>query len=144
MGKQFGTEIRISGLKEFRTALKGAEAAAPKELKTELSAAGDLVVNETQRRLRSGLKNPKGKLAGTVRVSAGATSSKVTEGNNSNPQAGWIDFGGTIRHHSDSWSSTRTFIKTGRFLYPSYMDKKTEIQDDLEKSLEHLAEKYFG
>jgi hypothetical protein len=57
-----------------------------------------------------------GRLAADVRVSGNKTGATVRVGRKSIPYAGWVEFGGTRHAPHDS---SREFIPTGRYIFPS-------------------------
>jgi hypothetical protein len=61
-------------------------------------------------------KREDARLAGDIRVSGTKTGAAVRMGRVTIPYAGWIEFGGTRK---SPHPSTRTFIPSGRYLFPA-------------------------
>lgn len=90
--------------------------------------AGKQAAEPVASRARSAVPHgPDNRLAGDIRVSGTKTGAAVRMGRVSIPYAGWIEFGGTRKRPHPS---TRTFIPSGRYLFPAaagLSDKSAEL-----------------
>lgn len=120
--------IRVEGLKAFSRGLRKVDKDLPKVLRLANNEGADIVAVTTRRIMRK----RSGRAAQSVKTSSTRTAAKVSEGGNKAPYAGWLDFGGRVgRRHS----VRRPFIKSGRYLYPSWEKKRPEVLTGLERSL---------
>lgn len=131
--------IQVEGLRELNAALrKLGEKELPKEFKRASKRAAQVVAVEAAARV------PKrtGKLAASIRGAAQARGAVVRAGRESVPYAGWIEFGGTIQHKTDNWSSTRPFIKQGRYIFPAAKAKEPQVVELFEAGVSHALRSF--
>lgn len=128
-----GDAIRVTGLKELQKSLKDIETAAPRELRLVLNNAAGLVVAAA----RPLIPTDTGAARNSLRVTSTQKAARVSGGSARAPYYGWLDFGGKVGPRK---SIKRTFVKQGRYLYPSYYKNKAEIQESLIKGLTELCE----
>lgn len=105
--------LQVSGLKEFRKAVKAAGAELPKALRLAMNKAAELVVTEA----RPDVPQRSGRAARSIRPQSTATAVRVTEGGPKAPYMPWLDFGGRVGRRK---ATVRPFSPDGRFLYPAY------------------------
>lgn len=125
--------IKITGLKEFRDALKRMDDNAVGQLKVAHNSAAELVAQVASARF------PKrtGKAAGTIKPKSTRLESRVSGGSKRVPWFAFIDFGGRVGKHK---SVRRQFIKSGRYLWPAYADNREKVQEILVASMVQLAQ----
>ena len=132
--------IEVTGLKEFRQALKAAARQLPRELRKVFNSAGQAVVKETAPKV----PEQSGKLARSVRARSTQTEGRVVMGSPARaPYAGWIEFGGR-RKGRGGGVAIRPFVRQGRYLYPSYLRRRAEIYRALDEGLTALAKRIEG
>jgi hypothetical protein len=110
------TDVAVVGLRALVRDLTKAADDRAGPLLAFLQAAGREAAAPVALAARSALPHDSGTLSGDVRVTGGRTGAAVRMGRIKVPYAGWVDFGGT-RHRPHV--STRDFVKTGRYLFPS-------------------------
>jgi Bacteriophage HK97-gp10, putative tail-component len=132
--------VKVTGLRELRTALKKVGAEAPAAMKTEMKTIAGKVVGK----IVSKVPQKTGKAAGSIKARGTTTGAGIAFGGTAAPYYPWLDFGGTVgKGHkpgvSGSGSIRRNFIKQGRYVYPTLMDEQTAIKHDLDEALGRLA-----
>lgn len=146
--------IQIIGLREFRLALKAADAQLPAELAKGMNVIGqDILIPEVRKRIQattlSGTtylhNKPKGNLLRSLKTfRTTPRSAGIIEGNKQServksavPYAGWWEFGGWTK--SPIWGQgLRTRVKKGRAMYPALVAKRPEIIAEMEHLLNNL------
>lgn len=133
--------VRVEGLDELRRALRAAGRDLPRELKAILNEAGGLIATAT--RLRVPVRS--GRLAASIRPRSTQREGRVQMGTPARvPYAGWIEFGGTIRHHgtrhqhAGSHRIHRKHVRNGRYLYPAGLDASPRVSDLAATRIEQL------
>jgi hypothetical protein len=128
-------EIHVSGLREFQRGLKGIDKNAPKGLRTAGNEAAGIVVKEAKPRVPQG-PNKGGHALSSVRASSTRTAARVSGGSKKFPYYAWLDFGGRVGRNN---SVHRPFVKEGRYIWPAFVDKRPQVQDELHKALVEVA-----
>ncbi len=105
--------LNVTGLKEFRRALKTVDGELPKVLRVAMNKAADLVVQEA----RPGVPKSTGKAAASIKPRSTATSVRVSAGGARAPYYPWLDYGGRVGRRK---ATVRPFSPDGRYLYPAY------------------------
>jgi len=126
--------IKITGLREFQRALKTMDGESQKQLRVVLNQAAATVVGGASRRV----PRRSGRAAASVRAQSSQREAKVVGGSSKASYYGWLDFGGTIGRNK---SVHRRFIRSGRYMYPSYSANADSIHTALSDALAELAEK---
>ena len=127
--------IEITGLKEFRKALRDADRQLPRELRKVFNTAGQAVAREATPRI----PEKSGKLARSVRARSTQTEGRVVMGSPTRvPYAGWIEFGGN-RKGRGGGIARRPVVRNGRYLYPAYLRRQAEVYRALDEGLTTLA-----
>lgn len=133
--------VRVVGLKELQTELKALNAALPREIRKALNQVAVTVAQGTQRRVPRG---DTGNARASVKPASTQTMARVVAGGKKAPYYPWLDFGGTVgpgKHGKGSKGSiVRPFVKSGRYLYPTYSAGRQSILLGLHKTLVALAE----
>lgn len=126
--------IRVTGLAEFSRALRRIDANAPKELRLVGNSAANIVAGHARPRVA----RKTGRAQRSIKASSTRTLSRVKGGGPKQPYYPWLEFGGRVGRKR---AVVRKFIKSGRYIYPSYAAKRALIQAQLTISLTRLAER---
>jgi hypothetical protein len=136
--------VGVTGLRELRKALAAADSLFPRELSHELrDLAGD-VREAARRRLEGDVEHSTGRAAGSIRAVILRGGAGVRAGGARVPYYGWLDFGGTIRHHGSQHHHDqphlirREFVATGRYLYPAADEQAALLAPKVERLIERV------
>lgn len=124
-----GTEIRIKGLNEFRSALRKIDSELPKELNRGFQKIAERIASATSLKV----KHLTGRAASSLTARSGG---KVAAGGSKAPHYPWLDFGGGV---GKGKRIKRTFIRKGRYLYPTIAERGPEIKRETDEVLARLA-----
>ena len=134
--------VRVEGLRELRRALKATNELLPRELSQELKELAGDVRDEAKSRLEADVEHSTGRAAGSIRTVAFRGGAGVRAGGARVPYFGWLDFGGTIRHHGARHRHEHTHliqrevVREGRYLYPAADAKAAAIAPKVESLIE--------
>lgn len=129
--------ISVLGLKEFRRALKEADAKLPRELRKVFNASAEAV----KRDAAAAVPRKTGALAGSIRARSTTTEGRVVMGKLRVPYAGFIEFGGRVgkgRTGPRTGSVYRPFVKGGRYIYPAFLRQQMVVLAAMENGLRSL------
>jgi len=138
-----GQVVRVSGIKEVRSALRRlGDAEALTEVREALKAGAEIVAAETRKRIPVGT----GRARDSVRATAGGNKAYVNGGKASVPYYGWLDFGTRTpmsgRPRSvGPWAKSGKGPDRGRFIYPALDDTIDQVVDKVGDGLEAFARK---
>lgn len=126
--------LTVDGLPEFARAISQLGSTAARGLRLALNDVADVVI-ETARPKVPVLS---GAAAATIRPRSTRNAVRITAGGDKAPYYPWLDFGGHVGRHG---TAARTFIKDGRYLYPTYYDqRRSGVYDKvLEQHLRRVA-----
>lgn len=124
--------IKIEGLTRLNRSLRNISKDAPKQLRLVGNAAAEVVVDDA----KPDVPAESGRAARTVRAASTRTAAQVKAGGTRAPYYPWLDFGGRVGINR---SIRRTFIKSGRYIYPAYKDNRDVIASKLETGLTDLV-----
>jgi len=124
--------IRINGLRDFQKALKDMDGEAQKQLRVVLNSAADTIAAGAARRV----PRRTGRAAGALRAQSSQREAKVIGGSGRAPYYGWLDFGGRV---GIGHSVSRPFVRSGRYMYPTYAANTDTIHKALAEGLADLA-----
>lgn len=125
--------IKITGLAEFRRNLKRLDGESGKALRRAHNFAAQLVVDGA----RGEVPQVSGRAAKSLRVSSTQAYSRASGGNaRSAPYYPWLDFGGRVGRRG---RTHRPFDSSGRYLYPTYANRRDDVQARLAKELIDVA-----
>ena len=110
--------IRIDGLTRFSKAIKEIDAGLPKTLRLALNQVADVVVTAARPRIPSRT----GKARGSVKAASLKDKVRIRAGGSKAPYYPWLDYGGEGRIKGRP--TKRPFVKSGRYLYPAYYQKR--------------------
>lgn len=128
------TIIKIDGLREFQRALKQAEDGLQKELRLMFNDVVTVVADSA----RAMVPHSSGAAAASIKPQSTQRMGQIKAGGAKAPYYAWLDFGGRVGRHK---SVHRDFLKSGRYLYPSYSKHKGEIEQKLVEGLTELLRK---
>lgn len=134
----------MEGLRELRKALKAADGLIPRELSKELKELAGEVATEARSRLEGDVAHSTGRAAGSIRAVVLGGGAAVRAGGARVPYFGWLDFGGTIRHHGSKHQHThshliqREVVREGRYVYPAADEKAAVIAPKVESLIERV------
>jgi hypothetical protein len=126
--------VKIEGLREFQASLRRMDRDLPKQLRVVLNEAAEVVVEGA----RPKIPRRTGRAAASLRVQSSQRESRVAAGGARVPYYGWLDFGGSVGRKR---SIRRPFLRDGRYIYPTFRDRRATFQRILEKGLHDLATK---
>ncbi|WP_422733995.1 HK97 gp10 family phage protein [Micromonospora sp. WMMD558] len=121
--------IRVEGLAQFNRALRKLDAEAPKGLRLAHNAAANIVVDTA----RPKMPKLSGRARASVKARSTRTATRVSAGSNRAAYVPWLDYGGEGRVKGRP--PKREFKKGGRYVYPSFYEKRDEVQAELERGL---------
>lgn len=128
-------EIRIEGLREFRRSLREIDRDTAKRLRVGFNSAAQIVATEAKRRVPLGPPRA-GHVRSTIKAGSTQSAARVQGGGARYPYFGFLDFGGRVGPRN---SVRRPFIRKGRYLWPSYLDKADVVRDELGAQIARLA-----
>jgi len=124
--------IKIDGLAEFVRNLKKMDRELPKSLRVAFNTAADTIVTGARARVPS----RSGRARGSVRAKSTQTAVRIAGGGSRAPYYPWLDFGGRVgRKHSVH----RPFLRDGRYIYATFYDNVSELEDLTVKALLEAA-----
>lgn len=127
--------IRVEGLREFRRNLKRANRDAPKGIRVASNKAAQIIVDEAKPRVPIG-PGKGGHAASSIKAASTASAARVSAGGKRFPYYAWLDFGGRVGRNR---SVKRPFLKSGRYIWAAYEDKREEIEAVLAEELKAVA-----
>lgn len=142
--------IKIVGLRELQRALKQMDGESQKKLRLVLNTIAETVAQGASRRVPTRT----GRAKGSLRPQSSQREAKVVGGSKKASYYGWLEFGGTVGRGrvaggakkraggatgGKAGSVKRTWIASGRYIYPTYAANRDSIQTALARSLAELA-----
>lgn len=122
-------KISVGGLAQLSRALRAVDSEAPKRMRIGLNAAAETLVDRAEPKVPS--------VSGAARRSMVArstrTSARVAVGGRRAPYFPWLDFGGQGRRAGRP--AERTFIREGRYVYPTLREIRPLIEQQLSDSI---------
>jgi len=127
--------IRVSGLRELNRSLRSLDKEAPKALRLAGNKAALIIVNEAKPKVPIG-PAAGGHAATSIKAASTRTAARVSAGSKRFPYMPWLDFGGRVGRNK---TTVRKFIKTGRYVWKAYDDRRDEIVRTLSYELKKAA-----
>lgn len=127
--------IDVRGLREFRAGLRRVHAGLPRAVRQVANRAAEIVVNEARPRVPSG-PPARGHALSSIRTASTQSRGRVKGGGARYPYYPWLDFGGRV---GPGGSVERTRLRAGRYIYPAFVDKREEVQDEARRGLAELV-----
>lgn len=131
--------IKIIGLREFQKALRDMGQDLPRQLRVTLNSVAETVLGGARRRVPS----KSGRARGSLKVASSQREARIKGGTTRVPYYGFLDFGGRVgrgRTGPNTGSVRRPFIRSGRYMYPSYSANRATVHAALEQVLVDLAQ----
>ena len=113
-------KIQVRGLRELRNALTKVDAESKDRLKAAFRHIAEHVVSSAQGKV----PRRTGAAAGSIKPRSTTTGAGLAFGGTAAPYFPWLDFGGRVGRQKHT---TRPFIKTGRYIYPTIKEMSPEI-----------------
>ncbi len=137
--------LAVVGLGDFIASLKAAQVQTPTRVtRVALNKAAALVVDDARGRAPA----RSGKLRASIRATSSGKLARVSEGGARVPYAGFIDYVGTVGRRRNTvehqraraagtarHGAVRTFIPTGRILYPAFEAQRAHVLEAMKTSL---------
>lgn len=127
--------ISVKGLAEFQRNLKKLDKDLPKAVRLAGNEAADLIVSRAKQQVPSG-PGMGGHSKSSVKAKSTRTAARVSGGGKRYPYYAWLDFGGRVGRNR---SVRRPFMKQGRYIWKSFVDQRTQVQEALEDALIEVA-----
>lgn len=124
--------IKIEGLAEFRKALRDVGSDLPKALRIGMNTAMQIVVDDAKPKI----PRRTGRAAASLKTQSTGTKARIKGGGNRAPYYPWLDFGGRVGKNK---SVRRAFLKSGRYIWKSFADKREAVLAGLEDALIDVA-----
>ena len=131
MSKEFAT-IHVDGLRELNKEIKALDPEAAKQMRLVLNDAAQIIVNVARPKVPAVTGNARASIV----VRSTQKESRVRVGGPKAPYYPWLDFGGAVGRNN---SVKRTFLKHGRYLFPSYSAQRDNILKLLQKRISLVA-----
>lgn len=124
--------IPVEGLRALARQLRAVSSDLPKAMRLAANEAADVVVQEARRRI------PKrsGKAAASIRAKSTRTAARISSGGRRAPYVPWLDYGGKVGRNN---TASRPFISDGRYVYPSFGDKRNEVEQTYAKAIARIV-----
>lgn len=129
-------KIQVSGLREFRSALRQVDDALPRGVRVAMNVAANMVIDDA----RPGIPRKTGRASGSLVPRSTQKSVRIATGGKRAAHYPWLDFGGRVGKYRQI---VRPFIKDGRYLYNAYYRLRDtgKIQQTMQEALVDLARK---
>lgn len=127
-------KVEVKGIRDLRRSLKQVETELPKELRDGLAAVSELVLDAARPKVPS----VSGGAVGSMRVRRQSAAAAIAVGGEKAPYFPWLDFGGRVGRNK---SVVRPFFKEGRYIYPTLKEKRSVINEKVDKLIAELAVK---
>lgn len=129
------TKIEVGGLADLNRGLRAIDKDAPKQLRLALNSAANLLVDRT----RPTIPQDTGAARRSLVARSTRTSARVAIGGKRAAYVPWLDYGGEGRRRGRP--PARTFIKTGRYLYPTLGKIRPLIEQELQDAISAVVRK---
>jgi hypothetical protein len=126
--------VEIVGLTALVRSLRALGSEGPKAVRKAANDAANLVV----RAARPKVPKRSGRAARSIRATSTGTASKVTSGGARAPYMPWLDYGGRVGRND---TASRPFYPDGRYVYPTYRERKPEFEKLLRDTIAEIAER---
>lgn len=112
--------VAVEGLREFQQRLKKLDGQSQKQIRLVLNDAGELIVT----RARAVVPRRSGRAAASIKAQSTQREARVKAGGARVPWYPFIEFGGAVGRNN---SVRRTYVPSGRFLYPTMASNRSVI-----------------
>jgi hypothetical protein len=127
--------IRVEGLRELQAALKAADGESQKQLRVIGNDAAEVIVAGAQRLV----PRRSGRARSSIKARSGQREVRIVAGGSRARHYAWLDFGGD-RIGRGGGVASRPFLRTGRYLYPTYRRRRAALVTELEKGLRKIVD----
>lgn len=127
--------IKIEGLAEFSRNLRKLDADLPKALRLANNEAAQLIVDQAVPKVPLG-PGVGGHARSSIKARSTRTEGRVSGGGKRYPYYPWLDFGGSTGRNR---SVRRPFIRSGRYIFDTYEDNRSRVQQTLLEALLEVA-----
>ncbi len=124
--------IAVFGLSEFTRKLRKVDGEAAKQIRVVFNEAAQLVVDTA----RPKVPRRTGAAVGSLKTRSTRTAVRVAFGGDRARYFPWLDFGGRVGRNR---SVFRPFLKDGRYVYPSYYERKADIERAMQRGIVEVA-----
>lgn len=124
--------IEVKGLREFQTQLRKMDSDLPKQLRTALNQASELVIDYAQ----AHMPKKTGKARASLKARSSQREARIAMGGRKAPYAPWLDFGGKGKHGRPA---PRPYMKEGRYVYKGLAVKRSEVLDVMQQAITDVA-----
>lgn len=124
--------IAVEGLRELVRSLRTLDSTLPRGVRLAANEAADVVVQEARRRTPT----RSGKARASVKAKSTRTAARVSSGGRRAAYYPWLDYGGKVGRND---SASRPFIPSGRYVYPSFHDNRTKVEQTFRDALRRVA-----
>lgn len=118
-------KIEVVGLREVSRKLRAVDKDAPKALSAANKSAAEFVQTRVKAKVPHGPAK-RGHAVNSIRAGATRLQAYVKGGGARYPYYPWLEFGGRVGRKNSVY---RTFIKTGRYLWRTFVDHRNKIRD---------------
>ena len=125
--------VEIDGLKEFQGSLRAMEAGLPKQLRTVLNAAADVVLDAA----RPDVPTKSGRARASMKARSSQRAARIAVGGKKAPYYPWLDFGGEGKRKGRP--AARPFLRKGRYVYPALDRTHDQVTEVMAQGLTDLA-----
>jgi hypothetical protein len=127
-------KVQVKGIKDLQRGLNQLEEKAGPELRKGLNKIAAIVADAA----RDKVPRRSGKAAQSIKVGSTQRAAQIKTGGTAAPYYPWLDFGGKVGRGK---SVRRTFIKEGRYIYPTLREKRGLVTEKVDELIRDLAVK---
>jgi hypothetical protein len=124
--------LKVAGLKDFRSGLKGMDRDLPKGVRLALNEVADVLIAAVRPKIPSQTGNARASL----KAASSQTEARVSAGGRRAQYYPWLDFGGSVGRKK---SVKRAFFKKGRYIFVVLGEQQDEIERTMLKVVAKLA-----
>jgi hypothetical protein len=124
--------LRVAGLKDFRSGLKGMDRDLPKGVRLALNDVANVLIAAVQPRIPTRTGNARASL----KAASSQTEARISAGGRKAPYYPWLDFGGAV---GPKKSVKRDFYKKGRYIFVVLGEQQAEIEQAMADAVTKLA-----
>lgn len=123
--------IRIEGLRDFQAALRKMDGESQKQIRLVLNDSIDIIATGARRLVPSRT----GRARASIKTQSSQREARIKAGSAKAPYYPWLDFGGSVGRSN---SINRPFLKSGRYIYPTYERRKPWFIERMQEGLDDL------
>lgn len=119
--------VRVEGLADLVKAVRSIDPTTAKSMRAKLVAISGQVLTVIRPKMPVGTS---GKFQSSAKVRATTKTAGISWTKSAVPYAGAVEFGG--------WPEGRTYVKSGRYIFPTVDGMRGEIEDQIEAAMDAL------